>query len=215
MKKSLIIVALFSSFCLTGCVEIVEKITVNNDGSGNVSMSLDVGGIGKLINKLNEYIDLDLFTEIKQLPAVIAQKLQGKDGLKNISHQSNEKSGLYSVSFDFKNDKDLNKTIYQQFGLKKRFFYPSFIKIKKHKIKKKDFGPYIRYFVKQRDPKIRNKYLLQYINYKSVIILPAEVTKVTNSKAKISNDKKSVIMECSLQELINTDIDFGNKITHK
>ncbi len=212
MKK--IFLFLIPLFLLSGCIDIVEEITINPDKSGTVTFSMDMGMLGGYAMNLGEsYMQGTLLEQIKNLPATATALLKNVDGLSNIKSVTN-KDGLYSVSFDFKNDKDLNQALYTLFDAKKPFFAPNYMKIKKHKIVKKNYAPVLRLFLKKYKDQIKDASILKLINYKTIFNLPAEVKKNSNNKFTLSTDNKTLEFKCSIEDLLSTNVNIGNKIRY-
>jgi hypothetical protein len=212
MKKVFLLLIL-SSFLLNGCIDIVEEITVNPDLSGTVSFTLDLGSLGGFaMNMGGKYAQNSMLDQIKNFPQTTAAILKGVNGLSNIKPIS--KSGLYSVSFDFKDPKQLNQAIYKLFDVKKKFFEPNYIRISKRKLVKKNYAPILRLLVKKYEDQLKDKSVLKYLSYKSEFHLPAEVRHFSNKKSTLSTDKKTLEFECTLEELLSSGVNIGNKIKY-
>jgi hypothetical protein len=212
MKK--IILFILPLFLLCGCIDIVEEITINPDKSGKVTFSMDMGTLGSFAMNMGEsYMGGTLLEQIKNLPVTAAGLLKNVDGLSNITSVTN-KNGLYSVSFDFKDQKDLNNALYKLFETKKPFFAPNYLKIKKHKIVKKNYAPILRLFLKKYKDQIKDNSILKLVNYKTIFNLPSEVKKFSSKNSTLSTDKKTLEFKCTIDDLLNTNVNIGNKIKY-
>lgn len=212
MKK--IILFILPVLLFTGCIEIVEEITINPDKSGTVTFSMDMGTLGSLAMNMGEsYMQGTLLEQIKNLPETAAGMLKNVDGLSNITSITNKK-GLYSVSFDFKDQKDLNNALYKLFNTKKPFFAPNYVKIKKHKIVKKNYAPVLRIFLKKYKEQIKDASILKLVSYRTIFHLPAEVKKFSNKKSTLSTDKKTLEFKCTIEELLLENTNIGNKVRY-
>ncbi|MFH0866710.1 MAG: hypothetical protein V1904_10980 [Bacteroidota bacterium] len=199
---------------LSGCIDIVEEITINPDKSGTVTFSMDMGTLGGFAMNLGEsYMQGTLLEQLKNLPETAAGLLKNINGLSNIKPVTNQK-GLYSISFGFKNEKDLNNALYKLFDTKKPFFAPNYIRIKKHKIVKKNYAPVIKLFLKKYKDQIKDNSILKLINYKAVFNLPAEIKKSSNKKSTLSANKKTLEFKCTIEDLLTTNVNIGNKIRY-
>ncbi|HNW99298.1 MAG TPA: hypothetical protein PKK00_12890 [Bacteroidales bacterium] len=211
MKK--IFLFILPIFLLTGCIDIVEEITLNADNSGSVKFYTDMGTLGNFAMSLGEnYMKGTSLDQIKSLPSTAAALLKDVDGISNI--KSTSQKGLYSVSFDFKNSKQLNDALYKLFNQKKRFYEPAYIKIKKHKIVKKNYAPLLRLFARKYKDQLKDNNVLKYISYKSVFNLPSEVNNFSNKKSTLSADKKKLEFTCTAEDLLTTNTNIGNKIKY-
>lgn len=198
----------------SGCIEIVEEITINADQSGTASFYMDLGSLGSLASSLGgNYLKGTMLDSLKKLPEMTAGILKNIKGLSNIVPVTNKK-GLYSVSFDFKNSKQLNAALYKLFGVKKKFYEPNYIRVSNHKIRKKNYAPILRLFINKFKDKISDVGLLKSIAYKSVINLPSPAKRCSNKKATFSTDKKTVEYKCTLEELLTSGTNIGNKIKY-
>jgi hypothetical protein len=212
--KKLFLFLLLSAFVFNGCIDIVEEITVNPDLSGTVSFTMDLGSLGSFAMNMGEkYAQSSMLDQIKNLPVSAAAILKGVDGLSNITPVTG-KSGLYSVSFDFKNPKQLNQAIYMLFDVKKKFFEPNYVRINKRKLVKKNYAPILRLFVKKYQDQLKDNSVLKYLSYKSIFHLPGEVKRFSNKKSTLSADKKTLEFKCTLEELLTSGVNIGNKIKY-
>jgi len=198
----------------SGCIDIVEEITINPDKSGTVTFSMDMGTLGGFAMNLGEnYMQGTLLEQMKNLPETAAGILKNINGLSNITSVTNKK-GFYSISFNFKDPKDLNNALYKLFDTKKPLFAPNYIRIKKHKIVKKNYAPVIKLFLKKYKDQIKDNSILKLINYKTVFNLPTEVKKISNKKSTLSANKKTLEFKCTIEDLLTTNVNIGNKIRY-
>jgi hypothetical protein len=211
--KVLIFLCLISAVILNGCIEITEEMTVNANGSGTVTLTIDIGALGASANGNNSQVDMSILDKIKKLPEDAPAILGKVDGISNIRAVNNSKSGIYSVGFDFINSKALNKAIYSMAGQKKKAVMPSFFKISKHKLIKKDISPYLRKVLKEQQQKNYNELFFSFISYKSIFHLPSVVSKASNIKSE-QPDPKTVITKFTLDEMLKGGFNYGNVIRY-
>lgn len=215
MNKKIFLLLLFPIiFLFNSCIEIVEEVTINADQSGNVKFYMDLGSLGAMAMSLGEsYTEGNFFDQIKKLPETAAGILQGVNGLSNITPVTNKK-GLYSLSFDFKNAKELNQAIYKLFDVKKHFYEPNYIRITKRKLVKKNYAPVLRLFLKKYVTQIKDTSILKLVSYRSKFNFPAPVKRFSNKKATLSADKKTLEMNCTIEELLTSRTNIGNKVRY-
>jgi hypothetical protein len=212
--KKVFIILLPALFLFNGCIEIVEEITINADQSGTVSIYMDLGTYGGLLTSLGEKcLSSDMLDQLKKMPETTAGILKDIKGVSNIIPVTNKK-GLYSISFDFRNSKQLNAALYKLFGVKKKFFEPNFVMIRKHTLKKKNYAPVLRLFVKKYQDQLKDNGLLKVIDYKSISHFSKEVKKYSNKKSTLSVDKKTLMFKCTIEELIAPGSNIGNKVKY-
>ena len=213
MKKIFLLIFL-SIFLFSGCIEIVEEITINPDRSGTVSFNMDLGTWGGLaINMGDKYMQSSMLNQIKNLPEKVAGILKEVNGLSNIKPITNKK-GLYSISFDFKNFKQLNAAIYKLFDVKKKFFEPNYLRLTKNKLMKKNYAPALRLIVNKYQDQLKDKSILKIVSYKSVLHFPKEVKNFSNKNYILSSDKKSLEFKCTLDDLLLEKINIGSKVKY-
>jgi len=212
--KKIYLLLFISIFFFSGCIEIVEEVTINPDKSGTVSFNMDLGTLGGLaINMGEKYMQSSMLNQIKNLPETVAGILKGVDGLSNVKPVSNKK-GLYSISFDFKNAKQLNAAIYKLFDVKKKFFEPDYLRLNKRKFVKKNYAPALRLIVNKYQDQLKDKSILKIVSYKSVFHFPKEVKNFSNKNYTLSSDKKTLEFKCTLDELLSEKTNIGSKVKY-
>ncbi len=212
MKKNIRFILLIVVFLsLSGCIEIVEEIKLNPNKSGSIRFSMDLGVLGgTFMNVAKDYIDLSMMDDIKKQPAITAKVIENIKGISNILPVSDNNKGLYALSFDFDNEKALNDAFYKMFNSNKNIFLPKVFKISKKSIKVANLAPVIRYFTNKYEKDIKDNQLFSLITYKQLFVMPGDVRKVRNPKSVIDDYK--VNTSCTIQELLNSNINIGNKI---
>lgn len=212
MRKIKIIFLLFILINITGCIEITEEITVNSDQSGKVSFSLNLGSLSSFAQLIGNYMEGTSLDQLKSLPEKGAELLKDIAGITEIKPKNSD--GLISLSFQFNNSKTLNAALYKLFHKKKSMFDPGYLTIRKHKLIKKNYGTLLRLFVNKYATKLKDKSILKMIHYNTIFNFPDDIKKISNPLSKISDDKKSVKFSCTIDELISTPINIGNKIKY-
>ncbi len=209
--RKLFLLAIVPLLLFTSCIEIFEETTINEDQSGKVLIGVDMGGVGKLLNKVGDYVDVKFLDEIKTLPKQAAQLLKGTEGVEKLKTITSEKKGMYSFSFEFENSKDLNRAYYNLLQKEKKWYAPKFVKVGKKVVKKRNIAPFIRMYVKRKQSMIKDMKILEHVTYKSTYKFPRKVIKNSNPKYKLENSNMNLVYECTLDELINTKINIGTK----
>lgn len=212
MRKIKLFLLLLVLVNITGCIEITEEITVNADQSGKVSFSLNLGSLGSFAKLLGNYLEGTSLDQLKELPEKGAALLKDVTGVSNILTKDND--NFIELSFNFKNSKTLNSALYKLFNKKKSCLDPGYLTIKKHKLIRKNYGTLLRLYVKKYASKLKDKSYLKMIKYNTVFNFPQDVKTVSNPLSKISADKKSVAFSCTIDELLTTPINIGNKIKY-
>ena len=160
-KRIRVYIVLLSFLFLSGCIDIVEEIKINPNKSGSIRISMDLGALGSSFMSIaKDYIDLSMMEDIKKQPGLTAKIISNTKGIRNILPVSDDKKGLYALSFDFDNDKALNEAFYKMFNSNKTIFLPKVIKISKRRIKVTNLAPVIRYFTNKYQKDIKDNTLL-------------------------------------------------------
>jgi hypothetical protein len=196
---------------LTSCIDIVQEIKINPNKSGSIRFSMDLGALGgSFMNIAKDYIDLSMMEDIKKQPSITAKVIENIKGISNIKPVSDNNKGLYALSFDFDNEKALNEAYYKMFNSNKNIFLPRVFKISRRSIKTANLAPVIRYFTNKYEKDIKDNKLFSLVSLKQLFILPGMVKKVSNPKFNIDDYK--VDMSCTIEELLNSNVNIGNKI---
>jgi len=205
MKKNLLFLIL--TLFLSSCIEIKEVLKVNNDGSGSLTMTVDMSKVGSSFGQANQQADMAFVKEIQDAPGRADSVLKNCPGISNLKTSSEK--GLYVVGFNFKNSKALNTALYKLFKQKKSLFKPNFIKVTKHKTKQMNFAPLIKKYLLKSSSSMFSDMLFQLIRIESSFELPAKAKKISNIKAFQENDGLTIKMKYTLYELMNNDFDYG------
>ncbi len=209
MKKLILLLSI--AFALQSCIEIKETITLNDYGGGNIALLIDLGKIGKAIKQQSGTNFLD---QIKKVPLEAKDLLKKNKGISNLQTKADDDEGVYAISFDFKNSKALNSAIYSLFNQKKLAVMPNIVKVSKHKLSRMNFAPFLKKYVAQDKGNMVSDMLYQYINFESTYNFPRAVKKVSNSKAKLENNDKTVHLKYTLHDLLTTDFDYGISVRY-
>ncbi|MPM87623.1 hypothetical protein SDC9_134723 [bioreactor metagenome] len=186
------------------CIELEEHIVIYPDKSGDYSLSLDMGALTKS--------GMDAFKPseaILNFPQTVENAIKDVSGITNIKADSDTKNGKYSVSFHFKNHKVFKRALMQLAGLKYGFVIPKYMKVGKHRFKKKDIGPLIKKQIeKQEDNPITQDFMgvevSSLINVKTVIETPGNVKNVKkNARAVKTSDPEIVEIKSTLKDILN------------
>lgn len=214
MKKYRFILVLFLLPVFTGCIEIVEKITVHADKSGKASYSLKTNKGGFLLNNLAGLFDISIQDEAMREADKFADQLKKQPGISNIKLINDKASSNYELSFEFTNSKDLNNAIYSMSGNKKTIFTPGYLKIKKHRFKKINFSPWVKTYLERENIQIPESYITSMITYTSIIEVPNEIKNFSPSTVKIGRDKKEARNSYSLQDILDEKVNTGMRIKY-
>jgi hypothetical protein len=217
MKK--LFFTMLSAVCLCGifgCLDITEELTVKKDGSGHyvntinaekmseqMSMFASMDSTGEMIPKMKYTMDSS-FVATAGATKVIK-------GITNYSLDTS-KPFIYIISFDFKDVESLNAAISAGKANGQQNIYTW----EKGKITRKDI-PLSVGDMNLDDPSQKDmmKGFMADMKYKVIFNLPTKAKNATNKSFTISEDKKTVKLECSLLDVVEGKIKLSNEVTYK
>lgn len=106
MKLFYALVLFFSFFGLTSCIEIIDDISLNNDGSGTLKYTINLSSSKVKINSILALDSLDgkkvpSIPEIEERIASFKKKLSAKTGISNVTIESNFTDYIFKLQCDF------------------------------------------------------------------------------------------------------------------
>jgi hypothetical protein len=255
MKILKIVLFLFVTIGFTGCLDIYEKIDVKKDGSGAVTMDMDMSQMLEMLQqymgkedlekkglaKMDTTINMkDILDSVTTLPA--DKKALLSTGTVHIKLDMDAKVFTTHMTFPFSNQENLQK-LYATLGDGSLGTAQLFKNLGGDQGGAGAGGPSpdINQFngiydftchdglmtkkVNQdkwkallADPQMAQvKQAAQMgveINYTTTIVLPRPVKKVDNATAKLSDDKKTVVMKFNLVDAFDHPEQFGYSIEY-
>ena len=217
MKKimnALLIAA--SVFTMTACFDITEDITINKDGSGTYVSTTDASKLseqlgmlaamdttGELIPKLKYSLDSSFSANFSQYAAI--------KGVSKVKVDTS-KAYIYKVTLDFTDITALNGVINVD---KKDDAQKNLYSWAKGKLTRKDSGIGMGEMgMEDEQQKEMAKSLLKDMKYTIIYHLPKKVSGVTNKEAKLSDDKKTVTLQCSILDIMDKKLTLGNEVKY-
>lgn len=172
-----LILMVLVAFSASSCIDIVEEYNLRGNGSGTASFSLQTPAFTPVLTMAGRYIDNQWMNEIVDMPQKTAGKLKTIRGISEVKTLNLLKEGKLGISFSFDNNKALDKALYALMNLDKKWYYPALMKVKKHKLKKRNIGPYLKSYLEKKKSNLKDEELLKMVDYKIIYHLPAEVKK--------------------------------------
>lgn len=188
---------------LNSCIELEERIVIQPDKSGDYTLSLNLGAV------VQAGMGKNLPEGLLNFPQFVEEGIKDVSGISNIKAVSDKSSGFYSVSFHFKNHKAFKKALLKLAGLKYGFIIPNYMKVGKHRFRKKDIGPMVKKAVEKSennplDQEIMGVELTSLITVKTIIETPKAVKRVgKNDRAKVTSDPEIVEIKGTLKEILD------------
>ena len=217
--KKLIHYLLFAVTALTmsACFEITEEVTVNKDGSGKYVSTIDASKLSEQMQMLAAFDTTgEMVPKLKySLDSTFAVAFGKYAKVKGISSVvvDTSKPYIYKVSMDYKDVAALNEVLSldkQNDEMKNLYAW------KKGQISRKDFALNLDDMkMEDESQKEMAKSMLEGMKYTIVFNLPGKVTNMTNKEAKMSDDKKTVTLACSLLDVMDKKVSLGNEVSFK
>ena len=202
---------------MSSCFEITEEVTVKKDGSGNYISTIDATKLseqmqmlaafdttGEMVPKLKYSLDStfsETFKKYRQIKGVTNVKVD------------TSKSYIYKVTMDYKDVNVLNEVVnLDKKGADRQELYAW----QKGQLSRKDFALNLDDMkMEDESQKEMAKSMLEGMKYTIIFNLPGKVKKSINKEAKISDDKKTVILACSLLDVMDKKVSLGNEVNYK
>ncbi|MDO5987776.1 hypothetical protein Q4Q39_10230 [Flavivirga amylovorans] len=219
MRKKIFKVFLLGlfSFC-TSCFEIIEEVSFNKDGSGHVTLTMN---LSQSKTKLNSMMLLDSVnnykvpskTEIKNKIAQVIQKVKQIEGISNVQNSSNFNEYIFVVSCDFTNVEALNMVI-SNFSSKKE---AAIIKQQKHfsfDTSKNTFTRNYHYDLSKAFEKtnMEDRKVFETATMTTIYRFESPIVSSKNPTAKISGSKKAIMLKVNAQDVIKNKNSIKNQI---
>ncbi len=208
MKYFFSIFTLGMLLSLTSCIEIVDELDINEDGSGTFKYTVNISS-SKV--KLNSYLALDSLDgkrvpsleEIKGYVNDVVSSLKNQEGISNLSMESNYTDFIFKLKLDFNSVKHLQAAIkaVAQENSKKRF-----LEELNHNWLEYSGNSLARSIPKMNIERAKNlsaeeTKLLKEGTYTSITRFVKEVDRFDNKDAILSKNKKAVMVRTDTYSL--------------
>ncbi len=222
MKKVYGLLYIVSILSLTSCFEVVEKITLHNNGSGNATFTLNMSksrtklkSIMKMetVNGKKVPSKLEIQNKVKRVEAIV----RNVPGISNVKTTLDFENFIGEFSCNFTDVAQLNNVIkaMQTEGLIKKGLSTRNYDYSKEK---KEFKRIHEVDLKSRYEKMSaaDKKVLEEANYTSVVQFDQPIKSYSNQSAKLSKSKKGMMLKASVLDIINSRKSIENtiKINH-
>lgn len=212
MRRFIGILLILMSLSLSSCIDILDELIINQNKSGSVFIGFESQVLGSVMNMAKEQIDPAIISELDSFPRASAERLNGIPGIHEIDAMDVISRGRFGIAFNFDNPKALNRAYYALLDMDKKWYYPRFVKIGKHKISRKNITPQLVKQIDKENPDLRHSKFLRYLNIKSVIKLPAENISIESENKAQCPSPEEVVIRYSFKELLNEEQSTAYKI---
>jgi len=204
---------------LSSCFEVVEEISMRNDGTGDVVLTIN---LSQSKTKVASVMLLDSVQGYKvpskqkiqqELNEAVAYLRKSK-GISNVKSTSDFNNYIATVSLSFKDVSDINnitKNILTQQKIKATNTSSySFNKVTKTFLRK--YQPVGTAKTEFNKLKSKDKAVFNGATYTSIYRFESLVTSTSNPASNVSKSKKAVMLRSSIMDLINGKTNVSNQI---
>lgn len=207
------------SLFFSSCFQMIEDITVKEDGSGNVTLTAN---LSQSRTKLASILLLDSVNghkvpnqqEIRRELSNMAKELSAIPGISQVKHEVDFNKYIITLRFAFADVKNLSAATDKVFkkmeinaGAHASYTYDPtkrvFARVYKH---------VPRASAEFNKLKAADREVFNGANFTTVYRFHAPVTKQSNPQAKIAASGQAVMLQGSILDLINGKIDISNQI---
>ena len=218
------VIILCFSFFLVGCFEVTEEVDMKNDGSGDVTLTVNLSESKdnlKAYWKMDqvEGVDVPKQAEIDEEIQNVKKALAAVKGINNVKTSADYDEFIFKISGSFDNVKTLNKGINAVVTELNRTAMPI--------MKKDNFayssGKFTRYFEYMPNWTLNEeeydnlnmsaRFVMETARIVGIYRFEKPVKSYTNKKAELSPSKKAVKFESNIADLIKGQTSIENEIT--
>jgi hypothetical protein len=217
-KKGITFIFLGLLFLCTSCFEIVEEVSFNKDGSGHVTLTLN---LSKSRTKLNSIMLLDSINdyvvpsevEIRKQIAEAVNRVKKVEGISNLKNRINFEDFIFTFSCDFA-DTDALNTVISNFSSRKDAVL---IKQNKHFNFDKSKNTFTRNYhyniAKEfKKTKMEDREVFETASFTTIYRFETPIVSSENVAAKIAGSKKAIMLRVSAQDIIQNKNSIKNQI---
>jgi len=193
----------------SGCFEVVEEVSINSNGSGNVLITLNASRSKEQIKQLMLLDKVDGFPvpTVDKIKAEVSRqkvKLSQQSGISNVKVQEDYQNFIFHVSCDFTNAESLENAVIALIKESKHkaivevnrgsFSYKNKILTRKLHIPKPEEIPH--------KATSEQKGFLKDATYTAIYRFQGAVYQTTNADVKLAPNKKAIMFRSSVLDLL-------------
>lgn len=201
MKYLRVLIVALSALSVTGCIEIIDDLTLNMDGTGSFKYNINLSSSKVKINSILALDSLDgkrvpSIGEIKQKINRLNEQLKSESGISNVSLTADYTNYVFKFSCDFASLAELQSAIktialsensgkaIPELDHKWLIFSGTQLNRSVPEITIK----------KSKEIKSADRLLLKEGSYTSITRFELEIMKFDNDQAKVSANKKAIML---------------------
>ena len=218
LKKGIKFIFLGLLILCTSCFEIIEEVSFNKDGSGHLTLTMN---LSRSKTKLNSIMLLDSVNNYKvpskrEINVQIAQaieKVKRIQGISNVKNSTNFDEYIFTMSCDF-TDVDALNTVISNFSNKKD---AAMIKKQKHFSFDKRQNTFTRnyhYDISKefKKTKMEDRKVFETATMTTIYRFETPIISSKNTTAKIAGSKKAIMLRVNAQDIIQNKNSIKNHI---
>lgn len=204
---------------LSSCFQIIEEITMRNDGTGDVLLTINLSqsktkvATVMLLDSVQGY-KVPSKQKIQQELNEAVAYLRKTEGISNVKSTSDFNNYIATISFTFKDVANIN-------NITKNILAKQ--KIKATNTSTYSYNKATKTFIRKYQPvataktefnklKSQDKAIFNGANYTSIYRFESPVTTTSNRASNVSKSKKAVMLKSGIMDLINGKINVSNQI---
>ncbi len=198
---------------MSSCLEIVQEIEIEKDGSGSMMFMIDYSSLNGITNLTgNSDAQRQINSESRKLARELAGMLKGQEGISEVRTDFSRSEGRNSISFCFRDADAFNKAIYAIAGATREG--PAVLKINSKRIKVRNLTPYMSLLL---DEQAKNQFDIfgNLVNVHEIYKLPGKIKRASNRAQKILKEKGYVHRYYNLGDVLDGKKNTGIKIRYQ
>ena len=202
----------------TSCFEIIEEVSFNKDGSGHVTLTMN---LSKSKTKLNSMMLLDSVNnykvpskaEISKQITEAVNRVKKIEGISNLKNTINFDEFIFTVSCDFV-DTDALNTVISNFSTRKD---AALIKENKHFDFNKTQNTFTRNYhyniaAAFEKTNMEDRKVFETASFTTIYRFETPIISSKNTTAKIAGSKKAIMLRVNAQDIIQNRNSIKNQI---
>lgn len=205
--------------CCSSCFQVIEEVTVNDNGSGTVTLTANMSqsrtklASVMLLDSVNGY-KVPSQAEVRKELADVAARLGKMQGISNVTHQVDFDKYIAHIRFSFKQVDNLNQvmeTIFKEVkvnaGNRNSYSYDV-----RQRIFTRTYSHLPQATAEYNKLKPADREVLQGATFTAIYRFGSEVTRYTNPTAKVAASRKAVMLQTAIMDLVNGKQSLSNQI---
>jgi len=219
LKKGIGIIFLsLLTLCLTSCFEIIEEVNFNQDGSGEVTLTMN---LSKSKTRINSMMLLDTINgykvpseeDIRTQISDAVHKVKEIKGISNVQNSSNFEEFIFTVSCNFTHVDALN-TVISTFSSKEDVTQMKTVKHFSFDKTQNTFTRNYHYDINKQfnKTKLEDREVFKTASFTTIYRFKNSIASSQNQMARIAGSKKAIMLKVNAQDIIANKYSIKNQI---